>query len=99
MSELEVTHIYPSRDTPSCEGDYLKGGKIRLFKDIDLEIGTPRQILDQPRGVIDQLLVFGAHLLVNNGNETCVIAVILTGRDGECMCLPSHSARLPYGST
>jgi len=41
-SGLRVTHVDTSRDAPSCEGNYLKGGEIRLSEDIDLEIGTPR---------------------------------------------------------
>ena len=99
MIKPRVTHVDTCRDTTSREGNDLKGGEIRFSEDIDFVIGAPWKILDQLRGVVYQLLVFGAHLLVNNGNETCMVAIILAGTDSKYICLPSHSARLPYGST
>ena len=94
MTELRVTHVDTSRDTPSREGNDLKGGKIRLSEDIDFEIGTPRQILDQLRGIINQFFVFGAHLLVNNSDETCTVVVISSGTvGGACTCLPTRRGR------
>ena len=65
------THIDTGRYTPSRKGNDLKGGEIRFSEDIDLEIGTPWEILDQLWGFVYQLLVLGAHIFVNNGNETC----------------------------
>jgi len=82
-SRLEVTHVDTSWNAPSCEGNYLEGGEIRLSEDIDLEIGTPWQNLNQLWGIIDQLLVFEAHLLINNGNETCTMTIVLAGTDGQ----------------
>ena len=94
MTELRVTHVDTSRDTPSREGNDLKGGKIRLSEDIDFEIGTPWQILDQLWGIINQFLVFGAHLLVNNGDETWTVVVILSRTVGDvCACLPTRRGR------
>ena len=99
MSGLTVTHVNTSRDAPIREGNYLKCSEIRLPEGIDLEIRAPWQILNQVWSIIDQPLVFGAHLLVNDGNETWMITIILTRTEGKRTYLPSHSARLPYGST
>lgn len=41
-SVLRVTYVDTSRNAPSCEGDYLKGGEIWFSEDIDLVIGAPR---------------------------------------------------------
>ena len=75
---MGVTHVDTSGDTPSREGNDLKGGEIWLSEGLDLKVGPPWKILDQLRGVVDQLLVLRAHLLVNNGNETYMVAVILS---------------------
>jgi len=98
MIEPGVTHVDTGRDTTSREGNDLKGGEIWFSEDIDFVIGAPWEILDQLWGIVYQLLVLGAHLLVNNGNEPCEVAVILSGTNNR-MVSPSHSARLPYGST
>jgi len=98
MIEPRATHIDTGRDTASRKGNDLKGGEIWFSEEIDFVIGAPREILDQLWGIVYQLLVLGAHLLVNNGNETCEIAVILSRTDDRFFS-PSHSARLPYGST
>ena len=70
MIELGATHVYTSRDTTSCEGNDLKGSEIWFSEDIDFVIGAPWEILDQLWGIVYQLLILGAHILVNNGDET-----------------------------
>ena len=99
MTEVGFTHVDPSRDTSSREGDYLECGKVWLSENINLKIWTPRKVLDQVRGIVDQLLILGAHLLVDDRDETYMAFIILTARVRESTRLPSHSARLPYGST
>jgi len=98
MIEPGATHVDTGRDTASREGNDLKGGKVWFSEDVDFVFGAPWEIFDQLWGIVYQLFVLGAHLLVNNGNETYEVFVILSGVDDR-MLSPSHSARLPYGST
>lgn len=94
-----MTYVDTSGYATGREGNYSKGGKIRLSENFDLEILTPRKVLDQLRSVVDQLLILDAHLLVNYRDESCMTVVIITSKVCESTDLPSHSARLPYGST
>ena len=93
MTKVGVTHVDTSRDTPGGEGNYLKGCKIRLSENVDLKIWTPRKVFDQLWGTIHQLLIFGAHLLVDDRHETCVTVVILIVYDCE------STLTFPLGAT
>jgi hypothetical protein len=77
MTKVGFTHVDTSRDTPGREGNYLKGCKIRLSENVNLKIWTPRKVFDQMWGIVNQLLILGAHISVNDCDETCMIVIIL----------------------
>lgn len=78
MTKVGVTYVDTSGDTAGREGDYLKGGKIRLSENVDFKFWTPRKVFDQLWGTVNQLLILGAHLLVDDRDETCATVIIST---------------------
>lgn len=86
--------------TSSAERNNLQGREVRFSEDVNFIIFAPREFFDQLWGVVDKSFVFGTKLLVDDSDEPYVLVpqywfVVWMCVKGK----PSHSARLPYGST
>ena len=66
------THVDTGGDTSSGKRQNLERGEVGLAEDVDLEVLTPRQDLDQLWGIVHKLLVLRAKRLVDDRGETCL---------------------------
>lgn len=69
------------RDAAGGERDDFECREIRALELIDLEVSPPRKVLDELGSAVDELLVLGRELLVDNCGESLPLGAGTPGVD------------------